>query len=493
MEFEGFVGGAYEAANARQDIQRLINWYVEFDSNDGAKTPKGLLGVPGLVSFNSAYTGEVRGAWTLPGGVSAVFVIGNVVVLATVSTLGTNAAFPVFSFAQIGNVNSNAGQVKMRDNGAGNILAIVDGLTLYIYNISSGGFNASFDPAFLGSSVVLEMDGIFFFSKPNSQKFFCTPPYWNGIAPLDGTYYALKDNNADNIVTMLEANRQMWIIGESTTEIWYNAGNPTFPLSRLQGALLQIGCAATQTVVRTGEALIWLANSERGGKGVVMTQGYTYSTISTPAITYQINQYPVFNDAFAYIYSEEGHEFYVLVFPTADLTWVYDLTTELWHQRASKDMAGGQFHRQRANCCAMVSGMHLVGDYANGNIYWQTRQVFVDGPTPLVCQRRAPHTWDKKSRHRVNHARLQIEFETGIGQEVGQGVNPSAMLRWSNDGGLLWSNENWRNVGVVGDTLARVIWRRLGAARDRVYELNFSDPVPRDIVGASLDVMESNA
>jgi hypothetical protein len=30
------------------------------------------------------------------------------------------------------------------------------------------------------------------------------------------------------------------------------------------------------------------------------------------------------------------------------------------------------------------------------------------------------------------------------------------------------------------------MWRRLGQARDRVYEVSVSDPVKRDVVGATL-------
>jgi hypothetical protein len=67
------------------------------------------------------------------------------------------------------------------------------------------------------------------------------------------------------------------------------------------------------------------------------------------------------------------------------------------------------------------------------------------------------------------------------------------MLRWSNDGGLTWGNEHWRSIGADGETKARVIWRRMGAARDRVYEVRVSDPVRRDIAGASLSAAPTGA
>jgi hypothetical protein len=60
------------------------------------------------------------------------------------------------------------------------------------------------------------------------------------------------------------------------------------------------------------------------------------------------------------------------------------------------------------------------------------------------------------------------------------------MLRWSNNGGFSWSNEHWQTIGAAGAYTNRAKWNRLGNARDRVYEVNFSDPVPRDIIGATL-------
>jgi hypothetical protein len=81
---------------------------------------------------------------------------------------------------------------------------------------------------------------------------------------------------------------------------------------------------------------------------------------------------------------------------------------------------------------------------------------------------------------------LQIEFAPGVGLQTGQGSNPQAMLRWSDDGGATFGSEHWTSIGAAGDYKNRAYWRRLGRARDRVYEMSISDPVQRDIVGATL-------
>jgi hypothetical protein len=60
------------------------------------------------------------------------------------------------------------------------------------------------------------------------------------------------------------------------------------------------------------------------------------------------------------------------------------------------------------------------------------------------------------------------------------------MLRWSNDGGSTWSNEHWVSIGKIGKYKNRAIWRRLGFARDRVFEVSVSDPIRTVIVSANL-------
>lgn len=487
----GFVGPAYTAANPGQDNQELVNWFVEIDPNEPspnagdfnaaeAKTALGLLGVPGLLSLNTDYSGECRGTWVLPGRTQMLMVVGSQVLVLTSSARGSIAA------SVVGTLATSTGRVNIRDNGAGKIAVLVDGANLYTYNVTTGAFAQSFDPGFLGATTVCEMDGWFTFNRPGTQTFYVAPLYWDGVTPFNGAFFALKDNAPDNLVAVIENKRELWLLGEATTEPWYNAGGANFPFSRIEGGLMQIGCAAAQSVARTGKGLMWLARSERGENSVILTQGYEYTVVSSPAVSYDLNQHAIVSDALGYTYTEEGHEFYVLILPTGDVTWVYDLTTQLWHKRASFDTATALFHRQRVNCVANFGGMTVAGDFANGRIYWQTRSAYADDQYPLVALRRTAHVWDKADRNRVIHPRLQLDFFPGVGLVSGQGVDPQVMLRWSNDGGQSWGNEHWTGIGKIGETKDRAIFRRLGSARDRVYEVRISDPVKRDICGASL-------
>lgn len=488
MNFDNFVGSAYNAAASIQDNQMTINWFLEIDKNDGAKTPKALLSAPGLSSLGqSIYSGEVRGMWVLQDVDKAVVIVGAKALLMEPLALSSLTDRPTFTYTLLGTLNTSSGIVGIRDNGQGHICVIVDGDNLYVYNVNTGAFSVSSDPAFLGSNVVCEIDGFFIFAKPDSQTFYTSPLYWNGVTAFDGTFFALKDDAHDNIVTMIEQNRELWLIGEETTEIWYMQGGAYFPLGRLQGTMQQQGCAATFSVARFTKGLIWLGRSERGNNQVLAYSGYQAEPISTPALEYQLNQYAYVGDAQAHVYTEEGHAFYVLTFPAANATWVYDLTMGEWHQRASFDSATGEFNRQRANRIMNFQNMIIAGDYVSGQIYWQTRTVYVDGDHLLVGVRRAPHFWDHDDRARIRYNRLQVEFKPGSAPATGTYANPQAILSWSDDGGQTFGNDHYSSIGLIGQTKNRCIWRRLGIARDRVFQLTVSDPVNRDITGASIN------
>lgn len=301
-----------------------------------------------------------------------------------------------------------------------------------------------------------------------------------------GLFEALKDSSSDNLVTHMENNREAWEIGEKTSEVWFNSGGTNFSFSRIPGVGPQIGCAAVHSIARSAQQLCWLGRNEQGQNIVVVTSQYSWEKISTPAIDYEIAQYPVVSDAVGYAYEEGGNNFYVLTFPTADVTWVFDFTNQFWHQRASYDPNAGLFHRHRSNCFMDFGNVRLVGDYQTGQIHQMSRSFFTDAGNPLRAVRRTPHMWLKATRERMFFSQLQIEFTPGVGLQVGQGSSPQVMLRYSNDGGFTWSNEYWVTIGQAGNTKNRAIWRKLGQARDRVWEINFTDPVQRDIIGATV-------
>lgn len=432
----------------------------------------------------------VRGAWTLPGSTQAIWVIAS----------GCYVMSADLSLKLVGFLYTDAGAVCIRDNGAGGNVVIVDGTYGYLYTFSAAGgtvgqFQVITDANFPGATRVVFIDGWWVFSQPNSQQFFT--PISTYSTAFNGTNFALIDGATDNLVTMYENKEELWLVGERHTEIWFDAGGTYFAFQRLVSTMLQVGCSAAASIARFNaegeDGLVWLALSERGQNVVVRTQGFQAVVISTPAINHAFASYAIVSDAIGYTYQEDGHEFYVLTFPSAvneyggsGATWVYDGTTDQWHERLAYEPYSNTWNRHRSNCFLNFQNMRLVGDYQNGSIYQMTRQAYTDAGWPLVSWRRAPHIWDGGARERVFMAFLQLDFRPGVGNSSVVGTDPQAILQISRDGGTTFGQQMKRSMGKIGQFLNRVIWRRLSFSRDAVIDVKVYDPVNRDIVGATL-------
>lgn len=100
--------------------------------------------------------------------------------------------------------------------------------------------------------------------------------------------------------------------------------------------------------------------------------------------------------------------------------------------------------------------------------------------------RRAPHL--AQENQRVFYRRFELDLERGVGLVSGLGENPLVLLRLSRDGGHTWSEPLTMSAGRLGVFTQRVLARRLGHARDAVFEVTVSDPVAWSLVQAWLDV-----
>jgi hypothetical protein len=358
----------------------------------------------------------------------------------------------------------------------------------YIYNTNTNAFGQITDPDFPGAVTVGYLDGYFVFNQPNSQSIWITALLdGTSIDPLD---FASAEGSPDGVVGLIVDHREVWVFGVNSVEVWYNSGAADFPLQRIQGAFNEIGCAAPYSIAKMDNGVFWLGKDARGQGIVFRANGYTGQRISTHAVEWQIQQYADFSDAIAYTYQQDGHSFYVLIFPSANTTWVYDAATQAWHERAG--WVNGAWTRHRSNCQAFYNNDVVVGDFENGNIYAFDSDVYADHDRPQRWYRswRALPAGQNNLKRTAQHE-LQLDCETGVGLVTGQGSDPEVMLRWSDDGGHTWSYEHWKKMGKIGEFGYRTIWRRLGMTdkiRDRVYEVSGTDPVRLYIMGAELRV-----
>ena len=398
-----------------------------------------------------------------------------------------------------------------------NSLTIAVGQTMYALNFS---VLPSTDGAFSGANSVDIVDNYFVYNDPGTQLWGAS----NLLSPISAsTSYSLKDGAPDKLVALIVDHREVYLMGEASSEVWTDVGAVQFPFQRIPGTSTQQGIAAQFSVARLGPSFAYVSRNNRGQAQVMQMNGYLPQRISTHAVENSLtNKY--IDDAIAWTYQLEGHEVYVCTFPTIGLTWAYDFTTQMWHKWLYTE-DNGSYTRHRGNCCAVFQGMVLVGDYANGCIYELDKKNYTDNGQNVRRLRRAPHLTTDLQRQYFEE--LQIQFQPGVGTTglstptgdihinspyyiypdatftigaletyiigLQATVNntttttyPQAMLRWSNDGGSTWSKEYWVTIGQLGKYRNRAIWRRLGQARDRVFEVSITDPVNAVIISANL-------
>ena len=501
------LGSSYVARSTNAADNRMINLFPEIVPEGGKETAF-LNRAPGLRLLATVGTGPVRGM--LDSGQWLYVVSGSELYKVDQSYAAT----------LIG-VVSNTGPVSMASNGTQ--LFIAANGPSYVYNSVTNAFVEN--TAFPRAQTVTFIDGYFIFNEPNSQKFWVTESYDGTV--LEGSSVANAEGSPDGLVSLIADHNELWLFGGNSVEVWYDAGLPPpgQPFQRIQGAFNEIGCAATYSVAKLDNSLFWLGADARGKGVVYRANGYTGQRVSTHAVEYAIAQYDNISDAIAYTYQQEGHSFYVLTFPSANATWVYDASTQAWHERGS--WANDSFIRHRSNCRAVFNGEVVVGDFQSGNIYAFDLDVYSDngGVQKWIRSWRALPTGQNNLKRTAQHS-MQLDCEVGFTlppvsetvlflvtededdiitesydfliDETGILVNPQpvVLLRWSDDGGHTWSNYHGKDMGTTGQTGKRVIWRRLGMTmklRDRVYELSGTDPVKIAIMGAELILSPTNA
>ena len=501
------LGSAYVARSVNAADARMINLFPEIIP-EGGKDPAFLQRAPGLRLLATVGEGPVRGLWQK--GAYGYVVSGN-------NFYQVDSSWHVTNLGAV----SGSGPVSMSDNGVQIFIACNP--NGFIYNTNTGVLKKIDDPDFPGAVTVSYLDGYFVFNEPNSQRVWVT-------SLLDGTSidplaFASAEGSPDNLVALIVDHLEAWLFGTNSVEVWYDAGTPNFPLQRIQGAVNELGCVAPYSLAKLDNSIFWLGKDARGQGIVYRANGYTGQRISTHAIEWQIQTYGNLSDAIAYTYQQDGHSFYVLIFPSANTTWVYDVSTQAWHERAGWD--NGVFTRHRSNCQMAFNNSIVVGDYQNGNLYAFDLDDYSDNGSIqkwLRSWRALPS--GTNTLKRTAHHSLQLDAEAGhylsttakealyiitensdflitesgnyIVDEMGVETNlaPQFMLRWSDDGGHTWSNYHLSGGGAVGAYGTRIFWRRLGMTlklRDRVYEVSGTDPIKIAIMGAELLVSGTNA
>lgn len=512
-----FCGQTYTGRSVNVDSARCVNFFPEVGAGDQIKMEPILVGTPGVKTFAQFPSGEIRGLYNYNGRMYTV--VGDS--LYQINKFGTYSLW-------LGHLEDTTGAVQFADNGVssvgtigGNQLFLLSNGIGYIFNRESGVFSRITDATFAGiqnPKSVTYQDGYFIVAE-DSMRFYVSNLYdgttWNGLA------FAGVQATPDNIQRVISLNQQLYIIKNWSTEIFYDAGVPTTqgcPFARVSGGVVPYGTVAPNSVAYGLDTIFFLANQGHGSTselvGVAMLAGYSPQIISPPSITYFISSLGTISDAEGYFYSDEGHFFYMLTFPSADVTLCFDLATKMWHERSSGTLVDAAQHRHLGKFYTNCYNKHFVSHYAEPKVLEMSSLYYDDNGVPINSIRTSSILFDASENSSEIINKIVIDMETGVGDlqyttdsdfawladgtytADGSGfaggfymipstsTSPTCRLSWSDDSGHTWSNEYSGSVGKIGEYKKRLLWTRLGRARNRVFKLRMSDPVKKIVIGA---------
>lgn len=477
-------GPSNQLLSPNWDNEQSINIATELMAAGAPKTAKGAFRTPGRTVFANL---------PLEGKVPCMFTVNGRFFSAATSFYELNAAGAIV--ATYGALNgapvtpcqmcANQGQILILSNGS-----------LYLFTLATNTFAAVNMGQFNGPVLQIDFcDGYFLAAIQNSNTFQQSNledgSTWSGLNIA--TISLFPDN-----ITSFKVNsgpRQPTFFSGKKSVAYTNSGAGFPVFVPVPSGEFANGAGPTFATVEADNTLFWIDLNEHGGLIARRLNGTIGERVSTHAQELRWQNYATALDAVAYVYQEYGHTFWCIYFPTANETWCYDISTGEWHQRGRWKTASGTYEAEHAMCHVYVFQKHLVGDWATGNIYWQSMNFNTDNGYAIRWYRLTPTT--SKENEWLYYDEFRADVDTGqvptalditlwtavygsaplVGGN-GQRRNPQIVLRWSNNNGKNWSNEHLldcRAGGEYGRLIRKVM---LGRGRNRVWELSGTDPVP---------------
>ena len=470
----GFIGGAYLSESTHIDGQTCLNLYAE---QDESTKKAALYGTPGIHTWATLPSSPVRCLWA---GEDRLFAVGGTT-LYEVSAAG--------SVTSLGTIADDAthSPVQIFPSGDGTQIFIVSAGYAYVHNgVSIADAPVPADPAQDAANpggqegtatVGAFLDSAFFAAKANSRLIFQSAI--NDASTWDASDVFTKEAYPDNVRAILTDHTELWIFGtHNSTEVWRNEPDPVAgaAMRRDPGAHMHFACAAMFSVVNL-EGPAWLGADVRGRVGAFRAQGFSPVRVSTHAVENEWATYSTVADALSWVQWDKGHKFWWITFPTGNATWVYDLATNLWHQRAYWN--GSSLDRHRARCGCNVFGKFLCGDHTSGKIYEMSRSFYDDDGVQIRRIRSAPHI--NEERKRAFYHRFQLDLEVATGKA------PDVIFDYSRDGGNTWTTPRTIEPSL-SNKRGRVVAHRLGEDRQRTFRVTITDAQRIAIVDAYVKV-----
>jgi len=328
-----------------------------------------------------------------------------------------------------------------------------------------------------GCTTITVNDGYGLVEQPNSGNFWTSDVQnfinWNALAE------ATIESRSDQLVAVDQiGGGNVVLFGTRSLEYWFDNG--TFPLAfaRATGQQQDWGLAAKWSRANVQGSLMFLGQNFQGNPEVVWLNGYSPEPVSTSDLESIINTFEVIDDAIGFSYNMNGHTFYQITFPSANRSFLYDMDTDIWSEVQS---GTAEYNRHLASLGISYNTGTYVSDASNGNLYYLDQNNYTDNGSLIMREVTSQHIFDQGNQ--VSIAQVYLDMQTGVGtnaaQNIGDSANPQITMEVSKDYGNTFGQPRPTSMGLIGQYRGpRVVWRRIGSARDLVFRFKTTSPVP---------------
>lgn len=446
LPIQSYPDAAPDAINTR-----LVNCYA-VPTPTGARAPFTVDGCAGLKGFSSIGFGPVR---------------GNEVLLGDLYSTSGATVFKVTSdgsAVEWGTIPD--GNLVRQDAGFNFIIALDDAGNAYL--IDEDGVAQLTNLPFPAADVVF-YDGFFVFIRKDTGEFYVSKLVADPGEKIsfDVLNFQTAEMDSDIAVGLATTGTNLWVIGAKTVQVFANVSG--FPFATVKGLFFNVGSNAINTIRNHNGVIYWLGNDN-----VFYKNGQRVSDL---AVERSIVNSENIELSFSYAFKEFGNSFIALTISST--TWVFDLQTEFWHERATYERDTWQpitaiFHY----------GKQLMGDGLTNLIMELNDDVKDFIGTPNIALQRTPYVHADDEEFSIDF--LDIFARTGVGTI--ETPDPKIMIRYSVDGGRVFSSEIVRSLGAKGNYRTPIRIIGMGRAKDLIIETSVSDPVEKQLISMFLGV-----
>lgn len=456
---------SYQGRSKIASSQRLYNMYSENTLQSSPFQAPSLFNIPGSTEWKSI-SGNYNPYYGSVVMNNKLYVVFGV----TLYQIDTNK-----NVTEIGTLGTSAGRVIMVENGL-QVGILTSAGIVYYYTESSDTFGQVTLPNSIIASGITSTDGYVMVSERETGKFYVSElrdiTTWSALAQ------ATAEALSDNIIALATYQRQFFILGEKSIEVWYNSGVSAQPFRPIQQTYIPEGCIGRTAYTVSSSGLFWINEN----KSAFWAQSLQAKKISTFGIDYKLSQLTYPENIIASSYTQDGHEFIVFTSKQDGITLVYDLSTDSWHDRGSLNSTeNGQTYWGATDAIRFANKI-LVPGINNGTLYYLDQSVYTEGGRTMTSEIVSATIFDNFNRFTINQ--ITLVMENGVGLPSGQGSDPLIEMSFSIDGGKTWKTSRATFIGKEGEFLTQVKWENLGQGRSFIVKFRITDPVPRSIIGA---------